>query len=74
MATYIVVREQDGAIVGSDVDLDTARHEVARLNAESRVVVEEVAVGAALVTRYASMFMGEPCRYEIRSADGLVVK
>jgi hypothetical protein len=64
---YNIHREADGAQVGTGVDLDTARSEVARLNAEAKVTNPDTGKPTA-------MYLGEVCRYEIRSTEGLVVK
>jgi hypothetical protein len=49
--------------------LATARAECARCNAEARVIVRQ----HPEYTEYASMYLGEVSRYEVRSADGLVI-
>ena len=71
--SYDVVRAADRALVVRDIDLDTAREERARLNAEARLPHptlrdtrnNPVATG---------MFLGELVTYEIRSKTGLVVR
>lgn len=78
---YTLHREQDGAHIGGPYDLATARSEKARCSAEARVVVRHHPAIAApdgstvqpAYTEYGSMHMGEVCRYEIRSTDGLVI-
>lgn len=78
---YTVHRQQDGAHIGGPYDLGTARTECARLSAESRVVVRHVPAtvgpdGSTVFpahTLYASMYLGEVCRFEIHSTDGLVI-
>lgn len=70
--TYDVVRSQDGALVVRDVDLDTAREEKARLNAESRLPHPTLrdARNNPVPT---GMFLGEMVRYEVRSKSGMVI-
>ena len=53
-----------------DVDLDTARNERARLNAEAGIVVGRTMGGP---TQYNGMYMGERVTYEIRSKSGMVI-
>lgn len=64
---YDVCRVADGALATRDVDLDTARDERARLNAEARVI--NPATG-----KPTGMYCGEVVSYEIRSKSGLCVK
>ena len=63
---FDVCRAADGALVTRDVDLDTARDERARLNAEARVINPETG-------KPTGMFCGDVVTYEIRAKSGLVV-
>jgi hypothetical protein len=72
-AAYSVHRSQDGAQIVTDVSLDVAQSERARLNAEARVVVGRVLIENQYVEQYAGMYHGEIVRYEIRTKDGLTV-
>lgn len=79
--TYDVVREQDGALVRIGLSLADARDQCATLNAESRVIVRhhpalvlDGEVARPPYTEHASMYLGEVCRYEIKSQDGLVIR
>lgn len=69
-ALYTVHRSQDGAEVRAQLELDQATEECAILNAQARMPVGQTVGGTAL---YASMYHGEVARYEVRSADGLVL-
>ncbi len=78
---YTVNRVQDGAEIRSQLPLDAAQRECADLNAQARQQIgmtQAVCDHAGVTIRpavpvFASMFHGEVCRYEVRSASGLVI-
>lgn len=70
---YDVVRSQDGALVIVGVDLDLARSEAARLNAEAKVTNPDHLHPDTHQPMPTGMWHGEVCRYEVRSKEGLIV-
>lgn len=78
---YHVHKAQDGSQIVTGVPLAVARSEAARLNAEARVQVGTMAAvydrDGAMVQApapiFAGMVHGEISRYEVRSAEGLVI-
>lgn len=70
---YNVVRAQDGALIIRDVPLKTARSEASRLNAEANVPIGAHDPEHPEPRRATSMYMGEVCRYEVRSQEGVVI-
>lgn len=80
-ALYTVNRSQDGAQVRTQLSLTDAQSECTMLNAQARMQVGLTAATydarggmvRAAQPIYGSMFHGQMTRYEVRSADGLVV-
>lgn len=78
---YKVTRAQDGAEVRAELSLAQARRECGDLNAQARQQVgltdffrdEQGNVVTPPQPIYGSMIQGEISKYEIRSADGLVI-
>lgn len=67
---YTVNRSQDGAVVRAELSIDEAKSECNILNAQARIPAGQGLDGRQI---YGSMFHGEISRYEVRSADGLVI-
>lgn len=78
---YSVNRSQDGAEVRAQLSLDDAKRECSNLNASARIQVgmtEAVRDAGGMTIKpsvpiFASMYHGQICTYEVRSADGLVI-
>ncbi len=68
--TYTVCRSQDGSLVRCELSFEDATSECAILNAQARQPAGQTVDGIAI---YASMYLGEVSRYEVRSASGLVL-